>query len=103
MSTPESKVKARVKALLEAERVYFFFPAANGYGHAGIPDIICCVNGFFLAIECKAGKGKTTALQDRELGRIRTAGGAAVVIFDTDDEMRRLHSVLQLQRIRSIP
>ena len=101
--TPEAVVKKAAKALLDSEGVYHFSPAANGYGRAGIPDIICCVNGFFLAIECKAGKGKTTALQDRELGRIRTAGGAAVVIFDTDDEMRRLHSVLQLQRIRSIP
>jgi hypothetical protein len=34
----------------------------------------------FLAIECKAGKVKTTALQDREIDAIRTAGGWAIVI-----------------------
>ena len=101
--TPEAKCKKRVRDILDTNGVYHFMPFGGGAGRAGIPDIICCVNGFFLAIECEAGKGKTTALQDRELGRIRTAGGAAVVIFDTDDEMRRLHSVLQLQRIRSIP
>jgi hypothetical protein len=38
------------------------------------------VNGYFLAIECKAGKGKTTALQDRELVAITKAGGLSVVI-----------------------
>ena len=101
--TPEAKCKKHVRDILDTNGVYHFMPFGGGAGRAGIPDIICCVNGFFLAIECKAGKGKTTALQDRELGRIRTAGGTALVVYDTDDEMRRLHSVLQLQRIRSTP
>ena len=92
MSTPESKVKARVKALLEAERVYFFFPAANGYGHAGIPDIIACKNGHFFGIECKAGKGKTTALQDRELERIGAAGGTPLII--REDNLHELKEAL---------
>lgn len=79
-ATPEAKVKAAVKKILDAEKVWHFSPASNGYGRAGIPDIICCVSGSFLAIECKAGKGKTTALQDREIDAIRTAGGAAIVV-----------------------
>ncbi len=78
--TPESKVKAAVKKILDAHGVYHFSPAANGYGRVGVPDIICCVNGYFLALECKAGKGKTTALQDRELVAITKAGGLSVVI-----------------------
>lgn len=85
MATPEAKVKAAVKKLLAELGVYYFMPAANGYGRAGIPDIICCVNGTFLAIECKAGKGRTTALQDRELNAIAAAGGIAVIV--TDDPM----------------
>jgi ABC-type lipoprotein export system ATPase subunit len=34
----------------------------------------------FLAIEAKAGKGKTTALQDAHIERIQKAGGTAVII-----------------------
>jgi hypothetical protein len=34
----------------------------------------------FIAIEAKAGKGTTTALQDRELKRIGEAGGIALVV-----------------------
>jgi Holliday junction resolvase len=49
-------------------------------GRSGVPDIICCVDGNFLAIECKAGKGKTTALQDVEIESIRRAGGTALVV-----------------------
>lgn len=94
--TPESKVKAAVKKILDAHGVYHFSPAANGYGRVGVPDIICCVNGYFLAIECKAGKGKTTALQDRELAAITKAGGVAIVINeDSVDAMPLIVGALQ--------
>jgi Holliday junction resolvase len=92
MATKESIVKARVKRLLETSHVYFFFPAANGYGHAGIPDIIACKNGHFFGIECKAGKGKTTALQDRELERIGAAGGTPLII--REDNLHELKEAL---------
>ncbi len=81
--TPEGKVKAAVRKILDEFGVYYFSPAANGYGRVGIPDIICCVNGRFLAIECKAGKGTATALQKRELDDIRLAGGVAIVVNES--------------------
>jgi Holliday junction resolvase len=84
MATPESKVKAKCTDLLKAVGVYYFFPVANGMGRAGIPDIICCARGKFLAIECKAGKGTTTALQKKELAAIEAAGGVALVINETN-------------------
>ena len=88
-ATPEKKVKTAVSRLLVEMGIYFFMPAANGFGRAGIPDIICCFGGRFIAIECKAGKGVTTALQDRELAAIRTAGGMAVVVNETNiDELK---------------
>lgn len=82
--TPEGKVKAAVRKILVEEGVYYFMPAANGFGRAGIPDIICCVCGFFLAIELKAGKGKTTALQDREIALINDQGGQAMVVNENN-------------------
>jgi Holliday junction resolvase len=87
--TPEKKVKTAVSRLLVEMGIYYFMPAANGFGRAGIPDIICCFGGRFIAIECKAGKGTTTALQDRELAAIRTAGGMAMVVNETNiDELK---------------
>ena len=88
-STPEKAVKAKVKAVLESEGVYYFMPPANGYGRAGIPDIVCCVNGHFLAIECKAGGNKPTALQIREIETIRRSNGVAVVVDETNWDMVR--------------
>jgi len=83
-ATPEKKVKDKVVALLKKYDVYYFFPATFGMGRSGVPDVICCNQGMFLAIECKAGKNKTTPLQDREIGLIREAGGTAFIVNEDD-------------------
>lgn len=87
--TPEAKVKAKVVKILKEHGVYYFYPVTGGFGRSGIPDIICCVNGKFLAIECKAGKNKPTPLQEMEMQKIRDAGGIAMVVNETN-----IHDVL---------
>lgn len=77
--TPEAKVKLQVRRILDGLQIYYFFPPANGYGRAGIPDVIFCAQGSFGAIECKAGKGQLTALQERELQSIHDHGGFTYV------------------------
>lgn len=90
-ATPEKKVKDKVVDILKSEGVYYFFPATHGYGRSGVPDIIACVNGLFLAIECKAGTNKPTALQVREIESIRKAGGVAIVTNEENwDTVRAL-------------
>lgn len=96
-TTPEAKVKARVKKTLDEMGIYHFSPFQAGMGRAGIPDIICCYNGLFVAIECKAGKGKTTALQEREINAIRTAKGLAFVI--NEDNVDHLKELLTWKKI----
>ena len=80
MATPESKVKLKVVKLLNKYNAYYFFPPSNGYGRSGIPDVVGCVKGKFIGIECKAGKNTTTHLQDREIDRIRAAEGHGMVV-----------------------
>ena len=91
--TPETRVKRKVSDILRKYEAYFFFPASNGFGRAGIPDIIACYRGQFIAIECKAGKNTTTALQRRELSAIESAGGYQLVINETNIE--QVDAVLQ--------
>lgn len=79
-ATPEKKVKDKVVSILKDEGAYYFFPATHGFGRSGVPDVVACVNGRFLAIECKAGGNKPTALQEREIKAIRAAGGVAIVV-----------------------
>jgi Holliday junction resolvase len=90
-ATPEAAVKAAVRKILNSMDVYHFMPPGNGFGRAGIPDIVGCMDGMFIAIECKAGKGKTTALQERELEWIADAGGFAFVARENNlDELKQL-------------
>lgn len=86
-ATPEKKVKDKVVAVLKQEGAYYFFPATHGFGRSGVPDVVACVNGHFLAVECKAGKNKPTALQIREIENIRHAGGVAVVVNEENWDM----------------
>jgi Holliday junction resolvase len=91
MMTPEKKVKTKVVAILKELRAYYFYPVAGGYGASGVPDIVGCHNGKFFAIECKAGKGKTTALQEKNIAQIIATGGKAIVVNEENiDHVRYL-------------
>jgi Holliday junction resolvase len=79
-ATPEKKVKEKVVKVLKEMGAYYFYPFTGGYGRSGVPDIIGCYKGRFFGIECKAGKNKTTALQDREISLIHNAEGVAWVV-----------------------
>lgn len=59
-------------------------PIGTGYGNSGVPDFLACHKGQFIGIEAKAGKGKTTALQEDNLQRIRDSGGVSLVINETN-------------------
>jgi Holliday junction resolvase len=90
-STPEKKVKLKVRAILDWDKdIYYFTPMTGGYGRSGVPDIVGCYKGHFFAIECKAGKGTTTALQDKNIKEIEKAGGQVIVVNENNLEEVRL-------------
>lgn len=85
--TPEGRVKAKIRSWLKAKGIYAFAPIGSAYGTHGIPDIICCVDGRFIGIECKApGKEKTTTCnQDQHIAAITASGGVAFVATSLED------------------
>lgn len=92
-ATPEAKVKKAVTDLLDKYGAYWFKPVMNGMGRSGVPDIIVCYRGRFIGVECKAGKGKPTALQTLELEKINKANGVGIVI--REDTLDLLEQVLK--------
>ena len=89
-TTPEGKVKAKVKVILKELGAYYTMPVTGGFGTSGAPDFLVCFKGNFVGIECKAGKGKPTALQEKNLHDIAQAGGQALVINeDNVADLRR--------------
>ena len=87
--TPESKVKKKLIDYLKSlgSNCFYYMPVQNGMGQSGIPDIICCIKGRMVALECKATrKNDPTALQSFALDRIQKAGGVAWVVDDENVE-----------------
>jgi len=82
--TPEKKVKSKVVTQLKALGAYYFYPVTGGYGASGVPDIVACLKGRFIGIECKAKGNKPTTLQQMNLDQIAAQGGIALVIDETN-------------------
>ena len=95
--TPEAKVKAHIHAALKAAGAYAVNYIGGQYANNGTPDILACLDGRFIGIEAKAGRGKPTALQVRSLRQIHEAGGLALCINENSlDYLKEcLHDVRQ--------
>ena len=93
--TPEGKVKAKVKKILDTRGAYYFMPIGGPYAARGVPDIVGSYKGKFFAIECKAGKGKLSMLQERALRLINESGALAIMVNEDnlDDVVTLLESL----------
>ena len=100
-ATPEKKVKDAVCKILKQRGAYYFFPVTGGFGRSGIPDIIACYKGNFVAIECKAGKNKPTALQEAEMAKINDAKGIAIWVRENsiEDVTKLLDTIDYMQQL----
>lgn len=83
----EKWVKQQVVKLLKERNIYYFFPVAGNYTSIGVPDIVACVRGRFVGIECKAGNNRPTVLQYKNLEAIRDNEGIAMIVTENDLEI----------------
>ena len=85
MSTPESRAKAKVRAILSKyPSMYTYWPVPSGFGRTNI-DVIGCYRGRFFGIEVKGEGKKPTLKQDRELQFMARAMGKTFVIVGASD------------------
>lgn len=85
MSTPESKVKQKVKEILKKHGAYWHMPVQTGYGAPAL-DFHVCFKGHYLGIETKAPGKKPTPRQELIIDDIKEAGGKTLVIDGTNYE-----------------
>jgi len=79
MLTPEGKVKAEVKKYLKEIGAYYFMPVQTGYGAAGV-DFYICYEGWFIAVETKAGEAIPKPRQRKVLEDVASCGGIGICI-----------------------
>ena len=79
----EKHFEKKIKAYLQNEDAWFVKFFANSFTKKGIPDVLACVDGYFIGIEVKAENGHPTELQIYHCDQIRKAGGFAFILYPT--------------------
>lgn len=82
----EKRYENQIKQELKKMNAYHVKYFGCAFTQAGVPDILSCVNGHFLAIEVKAEKGRASDLQKRNIHMITKSGGIAVICKPADFE-----------------
>lgn len=91
----EKTITNQILKYLKARPCCFVFKEHGGiYGTAGIPDIICCYRGKFVAIEVKTLTGKLSKLQEITIKRINEAGGMAIKVTSLQEVKNVLEGVM---------
>lgn len=83
--TPHGRLCVELCNWFKERGIYYVRTNNWGYGRKGIPDILACYQGRFVAVEAKVRPDKPTAWQNRELNAIRAAKGIAIVAYSVED------------------
>ena len=77
----EKQFENKIKRYLKERGCYCVKYHGNYFSENGTPDILACVNGYFLGIEVKAQDGHPSELQLVKVDAIRKAGGFGYVAY----------------------
>lgn len=84
----EKNFENKIKAFLKEQGAWFIkYWAGSKFTKDGIPDILACINGYFVAIEVKAKNGKPSELQKYNVRKINETHGIAVILYPQDFEL----------------
>jgi hypothetical protein len=94
----EERIISEIMIYLRAKECYAIRTHDHGELHynqlrKGIPDILVCYRGQFVAFEVKTWRGEAQPHQKEELAEIRSSGGAAHVVRSVADVRTILHSL----------
>lgn len=93
----ENKIKKTLAQL--GLNCWFFKHAASAAMKVGIPDIICCIKGYFVGIEVKDTHGIQSDAQKVCMKNIRDAGGEYWVVYSYDEFVEKFNDFAR--RIKS--
>lgn len=83
-----------LKYLKKLPECFAFKEHGGLYGTSGIPDIIICYKGKFVAFEVKTEKGKLSKLQEITIEKIRNAKGMAFKVTSLEEVKEILKGVM---------
>ena len=81
----EKQVEKKIKKWLEQNNHWYFKVHGGAFQKTGVPDIIACVKGKFVAIEVKRSNGGIVSeLQKAQIKKIKACGGVVGVAHSVD-------------------
>jgi len=84
-TTPEGKVKERVKKILREHGAYYFMPVQAGYGMPGL-DFHCCFEGRAFCVEAKAPGKHATPRQQLTIEEMEKSGMRIFIVGERQNE-----------------
>lgn len=94
MAQPEARLSRSIMAALRQRGAFVFKVWGSEHMMAGLPDIIGCYRGWFIAVETKMPGNTTSRRQDFVIDKIRKAGGRVVVAYSVSDALGMLDGVV---------
>jgi len=82
-----------LKWLNQQPRTFCFKVAQGAFSTKGISDILCCINGKFVAFEIKKHGNTATKLQKYFIRRIIESGGRGFIVYSLA-EVKKIWGVL---------
>ena len=78
----ESKLQRRIREALEIEfpTSYWFKHHGGPFSRAGMPDLIGCVSGRYVALEVKRPVGSASRVQRSTIARLKRAGALTGIV-----------------------
>lgn len=78
----ENKVKRWFNQLKEdGQPIKYIKIWGGGFQKAGIPDLICCINGVYFEVELKASNGRPTKLQEYNVQLTNESNGVGIILY----------------------
>ena len=96
MVVNEKRLQAQIERALLARwpSSWVFHPVGGPFQMVGVPDLVMCVDGFFIALEIKHQKPgeselhareRTTLVQRNQIRKINAAGGVARTVISAEE------------------
>lgn len=92
-NTLESPITKSIQRKLKAMGIWHYKTHGAIDQRRGLPDIICCYNGWFVGLEVKRPGRTATDLQAFTIKQIRLAGGIAGVVHSVEEALALLQTV----------
>lgn len=96
MSQPEARLVKKIREELTRRGAFVFKIHGSATMMAGLPDLIGCYHGRFIAVEAKMPGNVPSRVQELVHDKIRKAGGRVVVAYSVADAL----DVLRVYRSR---